>query len=97
MHLINLPNTLKYLEINDIYNKPLESIIDSNIEEIYIRDNKNLSILEYIPKKLNILHIIQTHCEIYEIENKYPVLIIDIIPDYDYQDKIFNLNRYAFN
>ena len=89
--IMNLPNSVIYLEISG-YEQTLEYIVDSNVEEIYT-DNKNISLLHHLPKKLKKLSIIQTHHEITKLEEQHPELEIIKLSDYDYQEEMLDCWR----
>jgi hypothetical protein len=93
--LENLPSSLKIISLG-WYDNSLEAVANSNIENINLDENKNLSIIGYLPKSLKKLTIIQTHSELYKIKNKYPLLEINILPDYDYQEAYIDSMRGEF-
>jgi hypothetical protein len=85
--LVNLPASLTFLQIPDRYEKSLNFLRESNIEHLEL-NNKNISIIDYLPKSLKKLTIIETHTELYRIMEEYPHIEIDKIPDWDYQEGI---------
>jgi hypothetical protein len=87
--LVNIPDTLKYLELPYLYNQSLENLVNSKIEHIYLNDNTEISILKHIPKNLKKLSISESHNELFQVKNKYKNIEIEVLPDYDYQEKQF--------
>jgi len=90
--LVNLPSSLKNISLG-WYDNSLEAVANSNIENMDLDDNKNLSIINYLPKSLKKLNIIETHIELYEIKAKYPLPEINILPDYDYREDYIDSMR----
>jgi hypothetical protein len=93
--LNNLPSSLKYISFSWEYNyDSLKAIANSNIEHIDLTENKNLSIINYLPKSLKKITIIETHTEFYRIKKQYPHIEINKLPDYDYQEEMIDTMRY---
>jgi len=90
--LVNLPASLKYLSLG-WYNESLEAVKTSNIEHINLIDNKDISIIHFIPKSLKKITIIETHSELYRIREQYPHLEIIKLTDYDYQEELIDSMR----
>jgi len=96
--LVSLPSSLKTISLGwyGWYDNSLEAVANSNIENINLNENKNLSIIDYLPKSLKKLTIIETHTELNRIKTQYPQLEIDILPDYDYQEEYIDSMRGEF-
>lgn len=95
--LFNLPSSLKYISIDWEYNSDsLEAIANSNIEHIDLNYNNKISIINYLPKSLKKITIIESHHEYNRIKKYYPYLEIDTIPDYDYQEAKLKEIRYEW-
>ena len=75
------------------YNGPLEAIAASNIEYLELHENKNLSIINYLPKSLKTLTILETHHERYQIAKQFPHIEIVVINDWDYREDMINAYR----
>jgi len=89
--LVNLPVSLKYILIGWYDNSlSLEAVANSNIEHIDLDENRHLSIINYLPKSLKKITIIETHTEFNTIKQQYPHLEINKIPDYDYHDAMID-------
>lgn len=89
--LVNVPSSLKYILLGAYDNSlSLEAVANSNIEHIDLDENKYLSIINYLPKSLKKITIIETHTEFNTIKKQYPHLEINTIPDYDYQEAMLD-------
>ena len=89
--LVNLPASLKYLCI-PFYNDSLEAVAASNIEHLDLYENQNISIINYLPKSLKKITIIETHFELSKIKQQYPHIEIIKVIDSDYQEELIKLN-----
>lgn len=88
--LASLPASLTYLKIGIYYEQPLECLLNSNLEHLNLDDNKTISVIDYLPKSLRKLSILETHPELYKIMERYPELEIDKLLDWDYQESLID-------
>jgi hypothetical protein len=91
--LINLPASLKYIRLVSYYQYCITELADSNIEHIDLYDDKMISIINFLPKSLKKLTIIETHPELNMIQAQYPHLQIEKEYDYDHREYLNDLIR----